>query len=209
MTQLVERRVNRLSFIGGSLRPKGTVVAINSDILKPRSERGGEERADNNNRVRNSNLSPVGKMRAVPEVEMAAIAPTGPNPVMPQHVPPGTIQTGAGRFSDGARLIAEGTRETSIVPAEGLEQPPMSDLDDDTEEEETTTLDLGTDGVGEDDEDTQVASAIVEGSVGEVEKALVGLNAEQLDAVEQAEKAGQDRAGVANAIKAARGRLAE
>lgn len=205
MGQMVERRVNRLSFIGGSLRPKGTVVAIDSDKLKPREERSGETKAGNNTRARNSNLVPVGKQRAVPEIEMAAIGPTGPNPTMPQQVPPGTTQIGAGRFNDGNRLVAEGTRDTSIV-TEGDREP----IGDDEIEEEDTASALGD--AGEDEEGSeadQQAKAIVEGTVGEVEKAVVGLNAEQLDAVEKAENAGAKRAGVLNAVKAARGKLAE
>ena len=196
--------VNRLSFINGRLVPKGGIGHIEDVVLKPRGERGGKS-GDDNTRPRNSNLVPIkGRPVPPPEIEVAAIGPTGPNPTMPQQVPPGTIQTGAGHFNDGNRLVAEGTRATSIVDDTGNdeveEEDTSSALDDGMAEDE----DDGDDGGSEDE---QVASAVVEGTVAEVERAVTGLSASQLDAVEKAEKAGQGRSGVLNAVKAARANL--
>lgn len=44
-------------------------------------------------------------------VEMAAVGPTGPNPVNPQQVPPDARQTVAGHFIPGARLVGEVTTD--------------------------------------------------------------------------------------------------
>ncbi len=44
-----------------------------------------------------------------PAVQMAAVAPTGPNPTAPQQVPPDAVQTIRGHEIPGARLVGEVT----------------------------------------------------------------------------------------------------
>ena len=110
--------VKKLSFIGGSLRPVGAVVDVDDEILTPRAERKEDKSGRNDNvRAANSNLVPVkdGKV-AIAIAPQAAIAPTGPNPTMPQQVPAGTVQTGAGYFHEGAKLVAEGSELAANIP---------------------------------------------------------------------------------------------
>ncbi len=192
-------RVKRLSFIGGSLRPKGTVANIKTAVLEGTTRDKSSE--ETTKFVRNSNVAPLdGSAGVVPVVAMAAIAPTGPNPTKPQQVPAGSISGAGGHFYDGAKLVAEGSEAEATQPGPGdvqiegevEEEAPSRQFSDDDEDE---------------DEAGARAKAIVEGTVTEIERAVVGLSAEELDAVERAEAAGQKRAGVANAVKAARGNL--
>lgn len=48
-----------------------------------------------------------GNQKAIPT---SAIAPTGPNPVAPQQIAPGVVQTEAGYFDRGARVVGDVTK---------------------------------------------------------------------------------------------------
>lgn len=199
LKETIPVRVNRLSFIGGSLRPKGTVANIKKAVVDGTTRKSDDTSEETTKRVRNSNIAPLGEgdEGMVPVVAMAAIAPTGPNPVKPQQVPAGTFSTGAGFFNDGNKLVAEGSAAEASQPGPG---------DVEIEEEGTTRL-VASDDPDDTEGDDGRAKAIIEGTVDEVSRAIVGLNADQLDAVERAERAGSDRAGVHNALKAARANL--
>lgn len=55
-------------------------------------------------------------------VEVSAIAPTGPNPVNPQQIAPDVIQTEAGYFQNGVRLVGEVTQpEKQRIKVVGLD----------------------------------------------------------------------------------------
>lgn len=47
-------------------------------------------------------------------VEVAAIAPTGPNPKNPQQIAPGTVQTTSGYSDGGATLVGEVTDPVKV-----------------------------------------------------------------------------------------------
>jgi hypothetical protein len=130
--------IKKLSFIGGSLRPVGSVAEVPEEILTPRSQRENDKSGrDDNVRVANSNLAPVGK--GVPQaiVAMAPIAPTGPNPVRPQQVPAGAVESGA-LFTNaqGATLVAAGSVAEANAPTgetttEVIEEQPERAFDHD------------------------------------------------------------------------------
>jgi len=162
----------RESFIGGQAVPKGTIV-----------EYEGDNAGDN--------LADVGDYEPPKPAIIAAIAPTGPNPVAPQQLPPGSMQTirgysgPAGEELRGERTLAASINEGDSNAGE-VEMEPVTRI--------TSTDDFD-------------ASKTVEGSVDEVEGRLSGLTAEQLDAVAAAETSGKNRAGVANAIEQAHAAL--
>jgi hypothetical protein len=195
----VRKAVTKLSFIGGSLRPKGAVVHIDDEILKPRSEREGDKSGrDDNTRAANSNLVDVGKGVAQAVVAIAPISPTGPNPVRPQQLPPGTVETAAGfTNSAGAKLVAAGSEleaaaAASDAPttAEVIEEQPERAFDHDGD---------GNDGGSKPQSNT----------VADVTASLEGADAETIDRIEAEEAAreGGARVGVTNAIEKARAAL--
>lgn len=68
-------------------------------------------------------------------VEVAAIAPTGPNPRNPQQIAPGTVQTAGGYVDQGAVLVGEVTAPMKVrITDAGL------DKDDDTQAAVTEAL---------------------------------------------------------------------
>lgn len=68
-------------------------------------------------------------------VEVAAIAPTGPNPTNPQQIAPDVVQTSAGYVQAGATLVGEVTQpEKQRIKVRGI------DKDDDTQAKVTQAL---------------------------------------------------------------------
>jgi hypothetical protein len=194
----VRKAVTKLSFIGGSLRPKGAVVEIDDEILKPRADRAGDKSGrDDNVRAASSNLVDVGDGVAQAIVAIAPIAPTGPNPRRPQQVPAGSIETGA-LFTNaaGATLVAAGSVAEANAPtgettADVIEEKPKRAFDHDGD---------GKDG----------GSKPQSGTVADVEKSLEGADAATIDRIEAEEGAreGGARAGVTKAVEKARAALA-
>ncbi len=79
----------------GTLIAEGHVGTFDADRLT------GEEK----------HLEPIGTDYAPPVIEIAAIAPTGPNPTAPQQIPPdGGQGPGGGYFQPGKVLVGEVTR---------------------------------------------------------------------------------------------------
>lgn len=127
------KAIRKLSFIGGSLRPVGTVVNFPDEKLVPRTARSapGPDGRDDNVRVANSNLIDPGEARTLAIAPQAAIAPTGPNPTMPQQVPAGAYQGPGGHYDGATLLVAEGseaaanpptgTTTTDVIEEEGRE----------------------------------------------------------------------------------------
>ena len=101
--ELVQKVTTDLSFVDGVLVPAGTLVTIPASI-KP-----------------GANLADVGQTPMAIPVAVAAIGPTGPNPTMPQQVPPGVFQ-GVGGYTapGGALLVAEGSEAARLVAEQGL-----------------------------------------------------------------------------------------
>lgn len=107
---MAQKAVRKLSFIGGSLRPPGAIVDVPDEILKPRSDREKPSSDGASQTVRESNLVDVGDAKRIAIAPVAAIGPTGPNPVAPQQVPAGT-STAGGRYTSpsGEMLVGEGS----------------------------------------------------------------------------------------------------
>lgn len=108
----------------GRLVPAGSVIYIDTDL--------NEITKDNTPNLREPGSAPI-----VAPVVIAAIAPTGPNPTMPQQVPHGFVQT-MGGYTDaiGAPLVAEGSvaeaehraaAASSIVVEEGTTVIPSTE----------------------------------------------------------------------------------
>lgn len=105
--------VTERSFINGVLVPEGHIATVDETQLN------GKE----------TNLAelPDGYDRQA-IVQIAAIAPTGPNPTAPQQIPPDATQTGFGTYAKpGATLVAEITKPLEIRAAD------LMDQDDDAE----------------------------------------------------------------------------
>lgn len=83
----------------GSLRPLGSIATLDSDKVGDNPKHVAE--IDGNAPV------PV-------NVQIAAVAPSGPNPVNPQQIPPDAQQTIRGYEQPGARLVGEVTNDAKI-----------------------------------------------------------------------------------------------
>ena len=129
----------------------------------------------------------------LPAVQIAAIAPTGPNPTVPQQIPPDALQDASGQYViPGKRLVGERT-----LPAE---ERLTDDLDPELEAKATEELDqiMGAGASTENGDD------LVAGTVSDVTADLGSRTDEELDALEAAEKRGKSRTGVLSAIEAER-----
>ena len=108
MGEIVRKVTTDLTFgQGGVLIPPGSVIDI--DVTK------GTFTDENT-----PNLADPGSAVVNVPVAVAPIAPTGPNPTMPQQVPPGSFQTTAGYVvPGGALLVAEGSAAAAEAAANG------------------------------------------------------------------------------------------
>lgn len=82
------------TFVNGTYVPRGFIAHVD-----PKKVKEGQ-----------TNLVPAGDLGPLDVVEMSALGPTGPNPTMPQQVPPDAVQTIEGHVVPGARLVGEVTR---------------------------------------------------------------------------------------------------
>ena len=146
-------------------------------------------------------------------VQIAAIAPTGPNPQAPQQLPPGAVQgPGGGYFTPGKQLVGEVTRTAE----DRIDNAGLADPDLETEVTEAlaaiaekrglsvSDVQLAGMGISNAGRTTSTASsdASVDGTVADVTADLGGKTDEQLNAMLAAEKDGKNRTGVTNAIQA-------
>jgi hypothetical protein len=149
-----------------------------------------------------------------PMVQIAAIAPTGPNPTVPQQLPPDAVQApGGGYVVPGKQLVGEVTRRQE----ERIDQAGLGNPEIEAEVSEAlrkiaekhgismATLGLGAtapvapaDAILENNND-----ALVNGTVPQVTADLGTKTDDQLNAMLAAEKDREKpRAGVTNAIQA-------
>lgn len=194
------------TFIHGRLLPAGVLVNIDTEAFK--DEDGNtvtDEKAF-------PNLAEVGEAPVLMPTAVAAIGPTGPAPTMPQTIPPGAMQQTDGYVSGGALLVAEGHPDLAEM------QKGAEELNAGVEEEQVarlnaTTQDAGAAGSGTNGTETGAlgegqpfsGDTYVAGTIGDAD--FSGLTAEQLDAVQAAETAGQNRSGMIDKIEAARAAL--
>ncbi len=100
------------TFYQGVLHPAGTMLDIDDEA---------GDFVFSGKDANTPNLTDAKNFEAPAYVEVAPIAPSGPNPTAPQQVPPGTMQTASGFVSsDGSRLVPEGAE----TPAEVEEEKP-------------------------------------------------------------------------------------
>lgn len=130
---LVEKVTTRDTFTqSGELVPAGTRITVDEaklgDAARP------EARAEDDF----SNLVDPGEGAEVVIAAVAPIAPTGPNPTVPQQLAPGTRQTAAGYQNGDQFLTAEGSKlakhagkalsagEEAVVEEEGVQRTQSS-----------------------------------------------------------------------------------
>lgn len=126
-------------------------------------------------------------------VEIAAIAPTGPNPQTPQQLPSDAVQGAGGQYlQPGKILVAEVTNpKEDRIDAVNLRDP-------DAEAKVTEALS----DVMDTDPDRQLRDeARVDGTVKEITKDLGSKTDDELRELQTAERADKKRAGVLNAIQ--------
>lgn len=107
MGDIVQKVTTDVTFHEGRLVPPGTVITLDTskgdfNFAPPKFDGSGGN---------TPNLADPGNALVNVAVPVAPIAPTGPNPTMPQQVPPGAMQTTAGyAIPGGALLVAEGSQ---------------------------------------------------------------------------------------------------
>lgn len=166
----------------GVLVPRGTVVSVDTSKLGAKA-RPGNERGKPGNM---DNLDDVGEFNPRAVAPIASISPTGPAPVRPQQLPPGTVQMGSAYVDpQGARLVPE-----TGVAGEGTEEV--------EEEQPQRTQASQADDTGS--EDTFDAAAVLDGTLDDVEPRIAALKTvEEVEAVRAA--AGDSiRAGATKAL---------
>lgn len=139
-----------------------------------------------------SNFEKVeGAGQPVDVIQIAAIAPTGPNPTMPQQIAPDHLQSVEGYVKPGARIVAEVTQPVEQrIEIVGLNQ------DNGTEAEAEDALRKAREGGGQNDDDNLVA-----GNVSEVTAGLDKKSDEELAQLRAAEEDREKpRSGVLSAI---------
>lgn len=133
-----------------------------------------------------------------PVVQVAAIAPTGPNPTAPQQLPPGAVQTVEGYAIGGATLVGE----QALPEAKRVEI--VGDADDDAQGKIVEKINAAVAGEG-----MNVSNEGTEGTVADVSARIADMDAAALDQLEKAENDREKpRKGVLDAIEARRGTLA-
>jgi hypothetical protein len=183
--------VNNPTFIRGAYHPRGSVVSIDDADVKD-----GQR-----------NLIAIqGEIADPPAVQVAPVAPTGPNPTAPQQIPPDATQTIRGYEQPGARLVGEVT----VPEKDRIEAAQLLDDGDSTQQElveklppvesraavAQRTTRSRTAETGQNDDD-----ALVDGTVDEVTADLGSKSDEELDQLRAAERDREKpRAGVLKAI---------
>jgi hypothetical protein len=127
-------------------------------------------------------------------VEVSAIAPTGPNPQLPQQIPTDAVQTPTGYEQAGATLVGEVTLpEKQRIEVVGI------DKEDDTQAKVTEALEKA---------DANQPNEGTEGTVADVTARAAELDAAGLDELEARENDREKpRKGVLDAIAARRAAL--
>lgn len=216
----IEQKVTTdLTFANGVLVPAGTIINVDT---------AAHGITDDNS----PNLADVGEALVNVPVAVAPIGPTGPNPTMPQQIPPGAFQTSAGyAVPGGALLVAEGSgaaANAGTIDDQGDGETPMRHAAEGTGDATTAALAgnaptaLNADERAEleafraaqrgerssDGDDGFNADSVIDGTVPDVAGRLDGLTREQLLAVKDAEEdREQPRSGVHNAVGAAIAKL--
>lgn len=148
----------------------------------------------------------------MPVVEMSAIAPTGPNPVIPQQIPPDAVQMPGGGYGrpgvilTGERTLPEEQRREGLVEegdtAEGDYAEKLREAQEETARlrAEIARLQSGVPQAGPTGDDND---ALVEGNVKDIVAELGGKDDAELEALRAAEMDRErPRKGVLDGIKA-------
>jgi hypothetical protein len=135
------------------------------------------------------NLRDVGDFEPA-RVEISPIAPTGPNPKIPQQLPPDAVQGPGGQYvSPGKELVAEVTDpQESRIDDAGLRDPDAEGKVDDQLKDLMAS-------------EPEVAAS-ASGTVAEVTADLGTKTDEQLAQIKADEEAGKNRKGVLDAVDA-------
>lgn len=188
--ELVQKLVSEASFDArGVLVPAGQIGMFDPDKLV---NEAGKEAA---------HLHDVGDF--VPAVvEIAPIAPTGPNPTQPQQIPPGAVQGPGGEYMiPGKQLVGEVTHpKEERIDDRGLRDADREDAVNAKLEEIMGTT-VATDTLT--NASTQTAGeTLTDGTVDQVTADLGTKTDDQLNAILTAEKAGKNRTGVVGPVQA-------
>ena len=171
---VVQKLVSKDSFVNGRLVPAGHLASYDEAQLS------GKER----------HIKDVGDFSPA-MVQIAPIAPTGPNPTVPQQLPPDAVQMpGGGYAQPGKMLVAEVT-----VPGEERK----AQVEGGKEADVTKALEKAMKPVGGQNDDDE----LVAGTVADVTATLGEKTDDELEALRAAElDREKPRKGVTDAIKA-------
>ena len=172
------------SFINGVLKRPGEIASVDTEAFGKR-----KDAPKNDDMMPNLESADGNVARAI--VQVASIAPTGPNPTKPQQLPAGSTQIGNKYVGPGGEtLVGE-----AVVPGQGIpEAGPVNNDDSDVEEE-------GVQRTGE----TFDAQAAVDTTIAGMD--VSGRSADDLDAMIAAEKSGKKRGGALEKLEAAKADL--
>jgi hypothetical protein len=176
MVELVQKLTTIDAFDArGVLVPAGHVGAFDPDKITDKD----------------THLHDIGDMPPSVPVEIAAIAPTGPNPTQPQQLPADAVQGPGGTYVlPGKTLVGEVTNPAG----QRIDDAGLRDAD--AENEVSARLaDIM-------DTPAPTAAPAASGTVAEVTANLGGLTDQQLSDLAAAEKTGANRKGVLSAIEA-------
>lgn len=196
---VVEKVLTTPTFINGSLHPAGVPVYVDLDQIE--IEEPSKEKPKGNT----PNLADPGSAARLIVSPVAPIAPTGPNPTMPQQIPPGAMQTTDGYAMGASLLVAEGSERARLAEEEGI------DDGSDYEEEDIQRLEsvgqgAGTAGSGVTgnngtENDGSKASASTESASTFDSEAFIGRTLDEISDDEIDALSDEDRAAVIAAEK--------
>ena len=190
----VQKLVTEDSFVNGVFVPAGQIASYDE------AELSGKEAHIHD---------PSGLPLAV--VEMAPIAPTGPNPTAPQQIAPDTIQGAGGAYlKPGGTVVAQATRPQEerlagrTEEGDNAEGDVVEALRKANEETARLRAELASQAAGrEPAATTNDDDELVSGTVADITGSLGEKSDEEIEAIRAAELDRQKpRAGVLNAIKA-------
>lgn len=191
MGRMVQRLVSAASFdASGTLVPEGHIGTFDEDKL---TNDAGKEAP---------HLHEVGDFEPA-LVEVAPIAPTGPNPKIPQQIPPGAVQAPDGTYRiPGKVLVGEVTDPAGAR----IDDRRLRDVEHEDKVNETLEDIMGPESTGFAQPGTGEASAAMPATDGTVATITADLgtktDAELTDILASERAKGAPRKGVINAVEA-------
>lgn len=182
---------------GGKYVERGAVLTEDELVAK---EEASDEEASAKHEPFEGFVEAPSDLADKPVVQIAAIAPSGPNPTAPQQLPPGAVQTVDGYAFNGATLVGEVTKADAdrkdVLEADAGDQAKINEALAAAEAQAGADLNVSNEGT--------------EGTVADVAARASAMDAAELDQLAKAEADREKpRKGVLDAIEARRGVLAQ